>query len=201
MNIFKKIALTVVVLFVLASLGGYLYFDQKFTPEENYLSVENESGTVPITWLGNEKNVLLLPIQFPNDTATYYLQFDTGSPYTVFYSKAIAKIKAISINQERASASFYIGKTKITSDRFKILNFGENNDATDSRKIIGTLGADILENRKTILHFKDNQVVFNCSKTRKQFQNNLTNFKFKKRKIILQGTLNGQQEDFLFENI
>lgn len=199
MNILKKIALTVVVLFVLASLGGYLYFDQKFTPEENYLSVENESGSIPITWLGIEKNVLLLPIRFPKDTATYYLQFDTGSPYTVFYSKAIPKIKAITTNQDRASASFFLGKTKITSDTFKILNFGENN-TSDSLKIIGTLGADILENRKTILHFKNNYIVFNVSKTPEQFLAKLTDFKFKKRKIILQGTLNAKEEDFLFDS-
>lgn len=200
MNILKKIALAVIVLFVLASLGGYLYFDQKFTPEENYLSVENESGSIPLTWLGTEKNVLLLPIRFPKDTAAYYLQFDTGSPYTVFYSKAVTKIKAITANQDRASASFYLGKTKITSDRFKMLNFGESNNTTDSLKIIGTLGADILENRKTMINFKKNAVVFNISKTPKQVQAKLTVFKFKKRKIILQGTLNAKEEDFLFDS-
>ena len=200
MNILKKIAVAVIVLLVLASLGGYIYFDQKFTPEENYLSVENESGPIPIIWLGTEKNVLLLPIQFPKDTATYYLQFDTGSPYTVFYSKAIAKIKTITTNHDRASTSFYIGKTKITSDRFKILNFGESNNTTDSQKIIGTIGADILENRKTILHFKNNYIVFNIFKTPKQFLAKLTDFKFKKRKIILQGTLNTKEEDFLFDS-
>lgn len=200
MNILKKIVGTIVVLFLLASLVGYIYFDQKFTPEENYLSVENESRLIPLTWLGTEKNILLLPIHFPKDTTTYYLQFDTGSPYTVFYSKAISKIKAITTNQDRASASFYLGKTKITSNKFKILNFGDSNNTSDSLKIIGTIGADILENRKTMINFKKNCVVFNISKTPKQFQAKLKDFKFKKRKIILQGTLNSKEEDFLFDS-
>ena len=58
MKVLKKIVLTFLVVLVLAVLGGYIYFDQKFTPERNYLAVENESGSIPFTWLGTEKNYL-----------------------------------------------------------------------------------------------------------------------------------------------
>jgi predicted aspartyl protease len=199
MKVLKKIMLTFLVVLVLAVLGGYIYFDQKFTPERNYLTVENESGSIPFTWLGTEKNVLLLPIHFEGDTATYYLQFDTGSPYTVFYSKSIKNIRQIFTNQEIAKTSFYIGKTKITSDKFKIYNL-ENDNNNDSLKIIGTIGADILENRKTIINFKENYIALNLSKVPTQFQTKLFDFKFKKRKIIVKGFLKGQEENFLFDS-
>jgi len=199
MKVLKKIVLTFLVVLVLAVLGGYIYFNRKFTPEKNYLTVDNESGFIPFTWLGSEKNVLLLPIHFSNDTITYYLQFDTGSPYTVFYSNSIKKISQISLNKELAKTSFYIGKTKITSDKFKIYNHGnDNND--DSIKIIGTIGADILENRKTIINFKENNIALNLSKVPSQFQTKLFDFKFKKRKIIVEGFLKGQEEKFLFDS-
>lgn len=68
MKILKKIVLTILVVLVVAIAGGYIYFDQKFTPDKNYLKVENESGSIPFTWLGKEKNALLLPIHFSNDT-------------------------------------------------------------------------------------------------------------------------------------
>lgn len=197
MKILKKIVLTFLVVLVLAVLGGYIYFEQKFTPEKNYLTVENESGAIPIMWLGKEKNVLLLPIHFDSDTATYYLQFDTGSAYTVFYSKSIRNIPQISIHKETAKASFYIGKAKITSDKFKIYDKG--NDDNNSLKIIGTIGADILEDRKTIINFKENHIAFNESKVPVQFENKLFDFKFKKRKIIFKGLLKGQHEKFLFD--
>ena len=199
MKVLKKILLPFLGVLVLAVLGGYIYFDQKFTPERNYLTVENESGPIPLTWLGTEKNVLLLPIHFEDDTATYYLQFDTGSPYTVFYSKSIKNIRQIFINQEIAKTSFYIGKTKITSDKFKIYNLGNDNN-NDSLKIIGTIGADILENRKTIINFKENYIVLNLSKVPTQFQTKLFDFKFKKRKIIIRSLLNGKEEQFLFDS-
>jgi hypothetical protein len=198
MKVFKKIVLTFLVVLVLAALGGYIYFDQKFTPEKNYLTVDNESGFIPFKWLDSEKNVLLLPIHFSNDTITYYLQFDTGSPYTVFYSNSIKKINQIVVNKELAKTSFSIGKTKITSDKFKIYNHG--NDNHNLIKIIGTIGADILENRKTIINFKENYIALNLSKVPSQFQTKLFDFKFKKRKIIVKGFLKGQEENFLFDS-
>lgn len=198
MKTFKKIALSILVLIVLALAGGYFYFDQKFTPEENYLVIENESGKIPITWLGTNKNVLLLPVSFPGDTAKYYMQFDTGSPYTLFYSKSIQHLKGITTNNKLAKASFHVGNTKISSNKFKTIDMG--NEAGDSIKIIGTLGADILENKKTIINLRDNHVVFNLSKEPAEFRNKLIDFKFKKRKIIIQAILKGREEEFLYDS-
>lgn len=106
MKILKKVILIFAIFFVLVAVVGYIYFDQKFTPDKNYLAIENESGKVPLKWLGSEKNVLLLPIHFERDTTTFYLQFDTGSPYTIFYSKSINKISQILVNQETANQLF-----------------------------------------------------------------------------------------------
>ncbi|PXY38893.1 hypothetical protein DMB65_20755 [Flavobacterium cheongpyeongense] len=197
MKILKKIVLIILVVLVVAVAGGYIYCDQKFTPDKNYLKVENESGSIPFNWLGKEKNALLLPIHFLSDTITYYLQFDTGSAYTVFYSKSISNIPQIAMHKETAKASFYIGKTKVTSEKFKIYNMG--NDDSNSLKIIGTIGADILEDRKTIINFKENYIALNLSKVPNQFQNKLLDFKFKKRKIVFSGLLKEQEEKFLFD--
>lgn len=199
MKILKKIALLLVIILVLSSLGGYIYFDQKFTPEKNYLTVQNQSGPVNFKWLGNQKNFLLLPIHFENDTTKYYLQFDTGSPYTVFYYNTIKEIPQIAINKESAKTTFFVGKTKITSNTFKIYNLGKGTNK-DSLKVIGTIGADILENRRTIINFREDHIVLNLDKTPPTFENKVFDFSFKKRKIMLKGFLKDQEEDFLFDS-
>lgn len=199
MKVFKKILIGILTFLILLSVGGYIYFDRKFTPEDNYLTVKNESGTIPIVWLGTEKNVLLLPIHFSGNPETYYLQFDTGSPYTLLYSEAIKNLKEISVDNERAKSSFRIGKTQIYSHRFKVINT-EKNDEEDSIKIIGTIGADVLESRKTLIDFKNNQVVFNVNQTPDKFKNELFDFKFKKRKLIISGTLKGEERKFLYDS-
>lgn len=199
MKLFKKLALGFVAVLVLTLVGGYIYFEQKFAPEDNYLTVKNESGNIPITWLGSEKNVLLLPIHFYGNPETYYLQFDTGSPYTLLYSDPIKNIKEISIDKERAKTSFWIGKTEISSNQFKIFKT-EKRDEKDSIKIIGTIGADILEDRKTLIDFKENQVAFNLNQTPDEFKTQLFDFKFSKRKLIISGTLKGEERKFLYDS-
>lgn len=200
MKLFKKILLSVLVVIFLSLLGGYFYFDQKFTPEENYLTIENESDNVPITWLGNDKNALLVPIKFAGDTVKYYMQFDTGSPYTLFYLNSIKNNKNISIKEDRIETSFNLGNAKISSDKFKIFDDEIRTSENDSIKIIGTLGADILENKKTIINLKESYAAFNISKEPIAFQDKLLDFKFKKRKIVVEAFLKGKKEKFLYDS-
>lgn len=99
-------------------------------------------------------------------------------------------IKGIRVNHDRTVSTFYIGKTKISSDCFKVSETGSK----DSR-ITGTLGADILEDRKTLISFKDRFIIFNLAEEPASFKNNLIGFKFKRRKIIVHGLLNGKEEN------
>ena len=199
MKIIKKISLTLLIVLVFTSVAGYIYFEQKFTPDKNYLIVANESGKIPLTWIGADKNGLLLPIHILGNKQTYYLQFDTGSPYTILYAKSISTIKGITVNKNTAKTSFTLGKTKITSTSFKMYDYQVENNKNDTLKIIGTLGSDLLENRKTIINFKENNIIFNIQKFPTSVQKKLFDFTFKKRKIIINGLLKGKSEKFLFD--
>ena len=120
MKILNEVNWSIFVIFILLVIDDYKKQDQKISTEKNYLTVKKESGSVPFKWLGSEKNVLLLPIHFENDTTKYYLQFDTGSPYKVFYSNPIKNIRQISLKNDVAATSFTIGKTKVSSSNLKI---------------------------------------------------------------------------------
>lgn len=198
MKIFKKIVFSFLSVLVISLVGGYLYFDKKFTPEKNYLTLQNESGKIIIKWLGTDKNAVLLPIRF-SESDTFYMQFDTGSPNTVFYSNSITAIKDISVKNNRAKSCFNIGNTKVSSDKFIIID-GIKQEKTDSLKIIGTIGADILEDRKTLINFNENYVTLNISKEPINFRKSLIDFKFKKRKVILEGFLKDKKEKFLYDS-
>lgn len=197
MKTFVKILLTVLVIIALSSIIGFFYFDKKFTPEKNYLNVKNESGEIFIKW-GNERNSILLPIKISGSSTTYFMQFDTGSPSTVFYKKAVENIPNIKINTQNktAIANFSLGNSIISSDKFRVLNYG---DKTDTLKIIGTIGSDIIENRITVLNFKENFLEFNINKMPTNFENKLSDFQLKKRKIIIKGSLRDKEEKFLYD--
>ncbi|WP_411812299.1 hypothetical protein ACLB9Y_03815 [Chryseobacterium scophthalmum] len=105
MKILKKTVLAFLLILTLLCLGFYFYFDQKFSPEENYLTVKNESGKVIVKWLGENKNVMLLPVHLKNDSTTYFMQFDTGSPNTIFYQNSLAIFK----NKNQIKTQFTVG--------------------------------------------------------------------------------------------
>ncbi|MCD0456926.1 hypothetical protein LPB85_15870 [Chryseobacterium sp. LC2016-27] len=195
MKILKKTVLAFSIILTLLCLGFYFYFDQKFSPEENYLTVKNESGKVGIKWLGENKNVMLLPVHFQNDPTTYFMQFDTGSPNTLFYENSLAIFK----NKKEIKTQFTIGNTEVSSDRFKIISASQNNDK-DPIQIIGTIGSDLLDQNKTIINFKEDHVVFNLSKEPENVGNTKLDLKFKKRKIIIFGILDGKEEQFLYDS-
>lgn len=199
MKIFKKILLAFSVLILLSIVLGYFYFDQKFSPEKNYLEVQNESGKIPMKWETENKDAMLLPIHFDSDTATYYLQFDTGSPSTIFYKKSIAGIKQISVQNNVAKSSFKLGNCEVKSSQFKIIDFG-NKSEQNKINIIGTIGTDLLENRKTLIDFKNNDAIFNLNSEPDNFKNETFDFKFKKRKIIIPGVLDAKEEKFLYDS-
>lgn len=104
-------------------------------PRKKLSDCRKESGKIPITWLGENRNILLLPVHFSGDSTVYYLQFDTGSPYTLFYAGAIKNIKGIATSNERGKATFYLGNTTVTSDKFRIIDNGESSDKNDSLKL------------------------------------------------------------------
>lgn len=199
MKLFKKILLAFFVLIFICAVSGYFYFDRKFSPEKNYLQVQNESGKVPIKWETEDKDAMLLPIHFSPDTTTYYLQFDTGSPNTIFYKNSITGINQISVDGDIAQSSFKIGNCEVKSNKFKIIDFGKKTEK-NKLNIIGTIGTDMLENRKTLIDFKNNYVIFNINSELKNFTNKTFDFKFKKRKIIIPVILDNNKEQFLYDS-
>ncbi|WP_343705620.1 hypothetical protein [Flavobacterium sp.] len=208
MKLFKKIAFVFLIIIVLFCLGGYFYFQKKFTPPENYLKVSGTAENIPMKWISSNENshsALLLPIEIKGINRTFYMQFDSGSPVTVFYKKSLKSIaekfqNQLKIDNENSSISsaFKIGKMNITSNDFEILDYGEkiNFNDTNAENIIGTLGTDLLEKRITVLDFKNSQ----CSFIEKIKEDDFANFEFKKRKILIPSVIENENLKLLYDS-
>lgn len=199
MKIIKKILVIISVLIVVSIAGFYLYFNKKFSPEANYLTVQNESGKVPMIWTDQSKTALLLPVQLQNNSKIYYMQLDTGSPSTLFYNNSVQKIEGITIKNNRVKTQIKIGNTLIYSDKFQVIQTSSK-PTENSIQIIGTIGSDILENRLTYLNFKKNYVELNLKNQPKLNSKNTFEYSFKKRKLIIPVTLKGNKEQFIYDS-
>ncbi|MDY0987150.1 hypothetical protein SOM12_06970 [Flavobacterium sp. CFBP9031] len=208
MKVFKKIAIVFLVVIVLFLLGGYFYFQKKFTPPENYLKVSGIAQNIPIKWIssdGNSHSALLLPIKVNGINRTFYMQFDSGSAVTVFYKKSLESIAQKIQNQIKIDAAnnfistaFTIGNMKVASNTFEVLNYGEkiNFDDPKAENIIGTIGTDLLEKRITILDFKNNQCYF-IENTK---EDDFADFEFKKRKILIPSNIENEKLKLLYDS-
>lgn len=208
MKLFKKIAFVFLIIIVLFCLGGYFYFQKKFTPPENYLNVSGIAENIPIKWISSNENphsALLLPIEIKGINRTFYMQFDSGSPVTVFYKKSLKSIaekfqNQLKIDNENSSiySAFKIGKMNVASNDFGILDYGEkiNFDNPNAENIIGTIGTDLLEKRITVLDFKNSQ----CSFIEKIKEDDFANFEFKKRKILIPSVIENENLKLLYDS-
>lgn len=208
MKLFKKIAAVFLVIIVLFLLGGYFYFQKKFSPPENYLKVSGIVENIPIKWISSHENshsALLLPVKLNGINQIFYMQFDSGSAITVFYKKSLESIAEKFRNQIKINATnnpisiaLTIGNMKVVSNNFEVLNYGKkiNFDDPKATNIIGTIGTDLLEKRIAILDLKNNQ----CSFIEKIKEDDFSNFEFKKRKILIPSNIENEKLKLLYDS-
>lgn len=208
MKIVKKIAIVSLVSIILFLLGGYFYFQNKFTPPENYLTVSGTAENIPMKWISSDENpysALLFPIKIDGINQTFYMQFDSGSPTTVFYKKSLESISQKQQNKllfnaekNQVAVHFKIGKMNVFSSNFEVLNYGSKVDFENPNadNIIGTIGTDLLEKRIIILDFKTHQFSF----IKQIKENDFIGFEFKKRKILISAKVENENLKLLYDS-
>ena len=207
MKIFRKIMLVLLAIVVISSIGGYFYFNNKFTPSENYLTVLGTSGKIPFKWVFDETNpntALLLPVKLKGVTQIFYMQLDFGSPTTLFYSKAINSIQSqypgaahFKNDKKTIALEFNLGNMAISSHSFKTLNYGKTVEwKPKAVNIIGTIGTDLLEKRLITLRFNKNY----CSFTNNNRLREGTSFNFEKRRILFPAKIGNKNLKLLYDS-
>jgi len=177
MKVLKIILISLAGLIVVGAIGAYIFVKKAFTPDPNYLELTETSNYIPIKWSKSKESdraALLLPVRIEGIPRTFYVQFDTGVPSTKLYKgfmlaiqeKYPDQIGALDSTSTTISQSFQLGDMTVHSDQFVLYDYGVPRiiNWEDSTRIrIGTLGADILEKKKTLIDFKDSFVFFGDS--------------------------------------
>lgn len=207
MKILKIISLSLAGLIIVLIIGAYFFFKKNFTPDPNYLELTENSNFIPIKWIASEYSpiaVLLLPIKFEGIPQTFYMQFDTGSPSTLLRKQTMISIQkkypnqiSFDSNDARIEQGFHLGEMKVFSKKMKLYDRGSQPiNWSDTSKIIvvGTLGADMIDKKITVMDFK-NSCVFFGDKVPKDYQTNLKWEKliYKKRRTMFPAVVAGKK--------
>ena len=105
----KKIGYTLLSIIVIIAIIGYIgiqkfnNFITKETP--NYLTHTYESKPILFEWtndsIGNyyeRQTAIIIPLKIEGLAHRFYMQFDTGSPFTIIYENDLKSLKLLGID-------------------------------------------------------------------------------------------------------
>ncbi|NII27149.1 hypothetical protein HB364_18825 [Pseudoflavitalea sp. X16] len=180
----------------------------------NQLTLPAGNYTLPLHWKGDSLRgrwepyvALLIPVTLPGCPQTFYMQFDTGAPYSLFYGN---KLQAIHRKYPATTAPgdsltnyrFKAGPLPITARQIAIRSFDSSGiDWKNKRapQIIGTLGADLLENKVIIIDYPRKSLFIGDSLPAHLQPTQLTSFLFAMRRILLPATIKGKNTILYFD--
>ena len=178
----------------------------------------SETSTIPFCWQGDsilqiwEPHVaMLIPLTIKNCPRKFYMQFDTGAPYSILYS---AKLDAIRekypeisypkiLDGKLESFSFEAGDIPITAHEITVQQFGASaadwND-TESIEIIGTIGTDLIHDRVAIIDYINGKLTIAEEITNGYIKNeSLFDFVYTQGRMLLPAKLNNRQTLLYFD--
>ncbi|SKB49100.1 hypothetical protein [Daejeonella lutea] len=135
----------------------------------NKLSLPASAYQLKFEWQGDSVNntfekhsAILVPVKLKGCPKTFYLQFDLGAPYSLFYKKKLEAIKnkypGTEVNvtsANTASLSFKQRGSEINAAEINIRDFGSNEIDWSGKKpqIIGTIGVDLFDGQTLVIDY------------------------------------------------
>ncbi len=185
----------------------------------NNLHIAEKNYQLKFRWLQDSINnrlephaALLLPVKIPGCSKQFYMQFDTGSPITLFYKGKMEAIKEkypsiITINDSAVIFSkkqFNIGSMPVDATQVAIRKYGSNQinwKQKNAIEIIGTIGVDFFENRIIAIDYPSKKF-FNGIAIPQTLLNGLVmnDFMFARRSILLPSTIKGKKSILFFDS-
>lgn len=211
----KKILFALIILSLLLIHRAQAQLPPSLPP--NHLTLPAGNYTLPLHWKGDSLRgqwephlALLIPVTIPGCPQTFYMQFDTGAPYSLFYGN---KLQAIHRKYPATNAPgspgdslvyypFKAGPLPITARQIAVRSFDSSGiDWKNKRipQIIGTLGADLLENKVIIIDYPRKSLFIGDSLPANLQQLQLTSFLFAMRRILIPATIEGKNTILYFD--
>ncbi|MDO7853038.1 hypothetical protein [Hymenobacter convexus] len=219
MKVLTKTLLAIFALFVLSSIGGYFYFRKQFQAPANQLTVSQLPAASRFEWQANTTAghtmphaVLLMPVTLPNCPRPCYLQFDTGAPYSLLYSHALAALQArypatgqTLTPQADALANFQfaIGQGQVAAHSIRVRPMGAHALPADSTApfVIGTLGTDVLDGRVLVIDYARQRFELRTSVPDSLARQAVfAPLDFEQRRVLLRAGLQGSSKQLLFDS-
>lgn len=210
-------------LFLLVALGSAVWFNEASGQHARHLPANQlvlpaATHTIAFEWQGDSLGTnwepyaaLLLPVKLPGCPRLFYMQLDTGSPYSMFYREKMLDIaktsrRAIPItdsSQTLENYTFQVGTMPVTAKSIAVKPFNDpkaKSGALNQMVIIGTIGADFIENRVILIDYPQKRFTHGAElPSSLRSDQIMSEFSFAGRSVLLPATLNGAESMLFFD--
>ena len=185
---------------------------------DNFLERPTNSFSIPFFWQGDTINdkweahtAMLLPVKLKDCPRQFYIQFDLGAPSSLFYKNKMEAIRqqypsSIPLEDSANGLSnftFQLGDANITARQIIVQQFDTSGirwDDTSAVTIIGTIGADLIDERIAVIDYPRQQISLSTSLP-PEIKTPLTwnNFIYAQRRILLPATIRNKTTLLYFD--
>ncbi|MCE7053116.1 hypothetical protein LZF95_00410 [Algoriphagus sp. AGSA1] len=184
----------------------------------NQLVLPSKTFVLPFFWQGDtigskwEANAaMLIPVNLKDCPRRFYMQFDLGAPYSLLYGNKLEAIESEfpgSFPQEvmdgkLANFSFKAEQVPILAKEIEVKKFDDSAidwQNEDGVEIIGTIGADLIDDRIAIIDYPDKKLTISQAIPEKIGEDmSLSDFIYSHRRVLLPAKVNGKETLLYFD--
>jgi hypothetical protein len=202
---------TSVFFFLFFLLNTKAYSQVTGSSSNSFVSI-SKNVQIKFRWLSDsisQHSAMLIPVKLPQCQKQFYMQFDLGAPYSMFY---ISKMKSIATKFPAAfkksltsdtltNFKFRLGKHPVVARRLALRENGNaeinwNNEV----EIIGTIGADFIDGKVLILDYPNNLLRVTDTVSPKMINSSLQDFVYARNSILLPAEIQRKKTMLFFDS-
>lgn len=184
---------------------------------ENKLLLPAKNYSIPFHWQGDSANAtwephtaMLIPVKLKNCPKQFFMQFDLGSPSSLLYKNKLLAIqskypKAMQVSDSTGKLvqfSFTAGKMPVIAKEIVVKQFDSSaiNWSSNSVEIIGTVGADFIDNKTVVIDYPKKTLSISPTIPAKLLPHlALNDFMYAGRRVLLPANIQGKPAMLYFD--
>lgn len=206
----------ITLLLILTGIGIQYFNSMWFHEKPNYVKWDKDSISFDFHFAAGKygdlveaHDLIKVPVRLKGISQRLYLQWDTGSPHSLLYRRPLYSLKKQGFEWQEAKGflldfDILIGNGILSADSFPVFeNYGRNFEPDDSLSPIklGTLGADIMDQKVSIIDFKNGQIDIYLNRPEEMDASlPFEDFNFAGRRMMLPAILDGKKHDLFYDS-
>lgn len=172
------------------------------------ISFQWQGDSIHSTW--EPHAAMLVPVQLKNCPRRFYMQFDLGAPYSLFYKNKLVAIKTkypasvAALHPVDSLKNFSFNLDGVTISAKEIISKQFDSSAIDwsnedGVEIIGTIGSDLVDGNIAIIDYPNKKISISATLPERITENSLTDFIYTNRAVLLPAEINDKETLLYFD--